>query len=373
VTEHVAGSAAALRGLGHAVWIVTAGPPRAGEPPEVVRVGRRVTIPWKGASASLTYGRRLAGRLALLFRRLRLDLVHVHAPLAPVLPIAAVLAARRCGIPSVGTFHAAADSDLPYRLLNALLRRVVEKLDLRLAVSDPARTLVSCYFPGAYEIVPNGVDVERFAPGVPPAPLAPGGATIAFVGRLDPRKGLEALIDAVPLVAARVPDARLAVVGDGPLRRALEARARRRAPGRVTFTGSVPTPTLAGYYTAADVVCCPATHNESFGLVILEAMACGRAVVATNIPGYRVLVRDRITGLQVPPNDPSALAAALAEVLLAPELARRLGEAGRQVALNYSWKLVGEALHARYEALLARRSASPPGGRPAPVGRPVGL
>jgi phosphatidylinositol alpha-mannosyltransferase len=353
VTEHVAGSAAALRELGHTVHLLTGGTLRPEDGPGVHRVARRVAIPWKGATANLSLGWRLTRRLAALYRRLELDVVHVHAPLVPGLPIGAVLAAREAGIPVAGTFHAAADSDLPYLVFSPWLRRVTDRLDVRIAVSEPARDLVQRYFPGRYRILPNGVDVARFSPGAPPAHLGPG-RSVVCVGRLDPRKGVAHLIDALPSLAARVPDVRLVVVGDGPLRRSLERRAQRTAPGRISFRGAVAPAELAGYYTAADAVCCPATHNESFGIVILEAMACGRPGIATDIPGYRVLMRDDENGRVVAPGRPEALAEALVDVLLHPERARRMGARGRETALDYSWKLVGAKLESCYQELVTR-------------------
>jgi phosphatidylinositol alpha-mannosyltransferase len=357
VTENAAGSAAALRDVGHEVHVLTGGPPRPDDGADVHRVVRRTTIPWKGASASLTFGWRISHRLAGLYRRLALDVVHVHAPLAPGLPIAAVLAARRAGVPVVGTFHAAADSDLPYLLFNPLLRRVADRLDLRLAVSEPARALVARYFPGIYRILPNGVDVERFRPDLPPADLVPGGGPVVLcVGRLDPRKGVAHLVDAMGDLTRRIPGVRLVVVGDGPLRPALERQAQRAAPGYVRFAGAVPPSELPGWYAAADVVCCPATHNESFGIVILEAMACARPVVATDIPGYRVLMRDGENGRVVPPGHPEALSNALAGVLSARERAHRMGASGRQTALEYEWRVIGERLERCYEEVIAGRS-----------------
>jgi phosphatidylinositol alpha-mannosyltransferase len=361
VTEHVAGSAAALRRLGHTVHVLTAGTLQPEDGPDVHRVARRMAIPWKGATANLSFGWRLTRRLAALYRSLELDVVHVHAPLAPGLPIGAVLAARQAGIPVAATFHAAADSDLPYLVFNPWLRRVAERLDLRLAVSEPARDLVQRYFPGRYRVLPNGVDVARFSPGAPPARLGPG-PTVVCVGRLDPRKGVAHLIDALPALAAQVPDVRLVVVGDGPLRRRLARRARRTAPERVSFRGAVAPGELAGYYTGADAVCCPATHNESFGIVILEAMACGRPVVATGIPGYRVLMRDDENGRVVAPGRPEALTEALIDVLLHSERARRMGARGRETALGYSWKLVGEKLQSCYEELVTRGPGLSGGG-----------
>lgn len=343
VTEHVEGSAAALAARGHKVAILAPGPVRAGDRPEVVRIGRRVAIPWKGASAGFTTGPGLLPRLRELLVPARFDVVHVHEPLTPLLPGAAVWIAHAQGVPVVATFHAGAESDLPYQLLRRPLGAVMARIDRRIAVSEVARDLIDFYFPGDYAIVPNGVDPERFTPTP-----RPGDGTIVYAGRLDPRKGVEVLVRALPGVRARVPEARLLLVGDGPERRALEALAKRLAPDAVRFVGGVPNVELPAWYAKGDVACFPSTRNESFGIVILEAMAAGRPVVASDTPGYRVLIEDGRTGRHFRSGDPADLARVLVELLTEPARAEPLIAAGQRTAHAHSWDYIAAQLEPEY-------------------------
>ncbi len=366
VTENVAGSAQALRTLGHRVTIVTAGPQNGRRPEQVIRLGGQCMVPWNGASVNFTYGAHLKKQLQTLYRQQDFDLVHVHCPLAPMLPLSAVRAAAAAGVPVVGTFHATASWNIGYHIFRRALRRDFDRLDRKLAVSQPARAFVSRYFPGSYQLIPNGVDLDRFSPHLRVGPVALDRPTILCAGRLDPRKGVEHLIDAVALVARTIPAIRLRVIGDGPRRRRLEARARRVAPQQVEFLGSVSPAELPDHFAAADLVCCPATHNESFGIVILEAMAAARPVVASDISGYRLVVKDGVTGRLVPPGAAPELATALAELLRDPARARRLGQAGRQLAYDYSWQAVGKKLQEVYQQLTGQ-TATPQPTEPRPL------
>jgi phosphatidylinositol alpha-mannosyltransferase len=351
VTENVSGVARALRQLGHRALIITAGAPR-GMPaaPEVdlVRIGQQRLVPWNGASVNFTYGFRLESHLRAIYREAQLDLIHIHCPLSPMLPLAGLRAAD--GWPVVGMFHATARSNLGYQLFQPLLRREFARITIPVAVSEPARAFVDRYFPAAYQIVPNGVDIERFASRRPPLPGGP--PTILALGRLDPRKGIEHLIDALPHVMRALGPVRLVIAGDGPRRPALERRARARAPGAIEFLGAVPPERTPQLYAAADCLCAPATRNESFGIVLLEAMASGRPIVASDLSGYRRVIVAGQTGWLVPPGDPPALARALIRVLGDPDHARTMGEAGRERAQSYAWPRVSERLVALYERAL---------------------
>jgi phosphatidylinositol alpha-mannosyltransferase len=309
-------------------------------------------VPWNGATVNLTFGLHLERQLVACLRALDPDVVHVHCPLAPMLPIAAVRAASRAAIPVVGTFHATARWNVGYHLFRRVLLRDWQRLDRRLAVSDSARCFVHRYFPGTYDIIPNGVDLARFAPGTPPPDARRDRRTILFVGRLDPRKGVEHLIDAVGLVRRRLGDAvRLEVIGDGPRRRRLETRAAHLGPHAVRFHGPVAPEILPRHVAAADVVCSPATRNESFGIVLLEAMACARPVIATDIPGYRLLIESGVNGYLVPPGQVAPLADAVMAVLSDPMLARRLGQTARRHADRFGWAAVATRLEEVYDTL----------------------
>jgi phosphatidylinositol alpha-mannosyltransferase len=223
------------------------------------------------------------------------------------------------------------------------------RISRRIAVSESARETVAAHFPGAYDVVPNGVDVEslrqsRLRPGV----IRDGRHHVVYVGRLEPRKGVEHLIDAMARLRARRADTQLIVVGDGPARAMLEAAAR-HSNLDAAFVGSVDDDALPGYFQWADVVCSPALGGESFGIVLLEALACGKPIVATRIDGYAALVGDSGCGRLVPPGDAAALAAALDLLLSDDAERRRCGARGLEVARGYDWTVIARRLESIYE------------------------
>jgi phosphatidylinositol alpha-mannosyltransferase len=355
VTEHVDGTAAALRARGHHVTVITSAHGRAaGDEPGVVRVGRNFTLLYNGADNNITLGLGLMGALRRHLADGRYDVVHVHCPLSPSLPMLAIRASRQ---PVVGTFHSVSDSHLAFRLFRPILLPYYRRLDCVIAVSEAARADVLQNFPGPITIVPNGVDTARFQSGVAPLRRYSAGVpTILYVGRFDPRKGLPELIEACGRLADEGLGFRLILVGDGRLRPALTRLAERRIPGRVVFEGQVPHASLPQYYATADVFCSPARGSESFGLVLLEAMAVGVPVVASDIPGYRTVLTHGSEGILVPPRDPAALARALGLLLRDPALRESLGAAGARTAAGYSWDRVAGELEGIYFSVLNGRA-----------------
>jgi len=279
--------------------------------------------------------------------------VHVHAPMDPILGVVALYASE-CA--TVGTFHANFEPSFLWETLFRRMRAVAlpawKRLDARIAVSEEARRSIAHYFPGEYEIIPNGVDTERFRPGA--APLArfdDARPKILFVGRADPRKGLSLLLRAFARLRSGVEGLQLIVVGA----EAAEVEAELAdldAPTRseICFVGYAAPEDMAGYYASCDVFCSPATGQESQGIVLLEAMAAGRAPVAFSIPGYRDVVTHGVDGWLVDEMNADALAQGLGRILRDRVGLARIGEAGRKTALGYSWPRVAE----RIEALYAR-------------------
>lgn len=217
---------------------------------------------------------------------------------------------------------------------------------------------ISRYIPGDYRIIPDAVDADRFNPGVAPASgFSVSGKKVLFVGRLEPRKGLAQLLSAFPLVRKAVPDAVLLVAGTGPLERRCRRLARELGIDRaVEFLGCVSDERLPSLYAACDVYCSPALGGESFGIVLLEAMATGKAVVASNISGYRLVVDDGRNGLLFSPGDPAGLADAIIRVLRDPALKERLEKNARQYALEYSWPVVVRQVEEFCEEVFARNN-----------------
>ena len=357
VTEHVHHTALELRRRGHEVVIITSHF-RRGETNHsdgVVRIGHNLLIPFNGAFVDLAVGLRLGRQLRDLLSEGAFDILHTHAPLVPTLPLMAI---RAASCPQVGTFHTTAGRSRMLEWARSYLAPTVEKLDARIAVSNTARDFVAHYFPGDYEIIPNGVDVDRFRPDV--APFAEhrreGMVNLLFVGRLDPRKGVDKLIAAMPMILEKTGGkAQLLIVGDSYLRPRLEASVAPSARDHVRFLGHVSSADLPRWYVTGDIFVSPASGNESFGIVLVEAMASGRAVVASDIPGYRSVITPGEDALAVPPGDVPALAQAIATLVRDPECRRRLGCKGRERAQEFSWPRVTDRIEAVYRRVLERR------------------
>jgi phosphatidyl-myo-inositol alpha-mannosyltransferase len=350
---HVRELAERLLGKGHAVVVLA--PVRAGAPePWLVPVGRPVDLRYNGSNVPIDprpWSRRRVREALAAFGP---HVVHVHEPMAPSTGLWALLEAR---VPVVGTFHSGATRARLVDLAAPVLRRVARRLTVRIAVSEAARRFAEPLVGGPFEIVPNGVETARFATAVP-ADL-PAGARLLFVGRLDQRKGFPVAVEAFARLAPIRPGLRLLVAGDGPERIAVDALPADVRP-RVTMLGTVSNQDLPRYHAASDIYVGPAIGGESFGIVLVEAMAAGLPVVASGVAGYDEVVHDGVDGLLVPPRDPEALARAIGKVLDDPALARRLGDAGRERAATFDWSVIVERIEAIYEQALRARSTQIP-------------
>jgi len=365
VTEHVHALAVELRRRGHEVTIITSRFRRGetGETSGVRRIGYNILVPFNRAFVDCTIGWGLKGQLARAIRELDLDIVHVHCPTAPTLPVMAVQVSDR---PTVGTFHSTGGRTAMQDLFQPLLGPLMARLDARIAVSTTAEQTAELYYPGPYHVIPNGVDIERFHPLVAPFPewRDPDKINLLFVGRLDPRKGVQDLIHAMPEVIERTDGrARLLVVGDSYLRPQVEAEVPGAARRHVHFLGHVPSADLPRWYATGDVFCSPATGNESFGIVLVEAMAAGRAVACSDIPGYRTVVTPGRDAACFPPGDVRAIARTLAQLVEDPGRRGRIAEAGRQRALDFAWPRVVDRIEAVYREAMGHRQAALAGHR----------
>jgi phosphatidylinositol alpha-mannosyltransferase len=311
---------------------------------DVYRVGGVRRIPANGSVARITLSFRLARRVREILASEGFDVVHAHEPLMPSLPPTAL---RYSSALNIGTFHAYRGSYYGYFYGRPVLRRVFDNLDGRIAVSRAAKRFVRQYFMAPYKIIPNGVEVERFDPQVvEPLPhLTDGRPNILFVGRPEKRKGVGYLIRAYPHIKNAFPDARIIIVGagnwdDSPYRRYIEHHHMRD----ILVVGQVSDDLLPRYHRSADVFCAPAIQGESFGIVLLEAMAASLPVVGSDIEGYRDVVTSGRQGLLVPPRDEHALAEAICQILQDKESARAMGEAGRATAALYSWQRIADQI-----------------------------
>jgi phosphatidylinositol alpha-mannosyltransferase len=342
VQVHVGQLARRMRDRGHEVMVLAPAFVRPDDP-LVGWAGRPIRVRFNRSVAPISPWRSSARLVREALAGFRPNVVHAHEPFVPG---ASLFATRAATVPVVATFHAYADRAPLFALAAPFLRGVWRRVAVPIAVSEAAADFVRRRFPHpGVRIVPNGVETELFA-SAGPADL-PAGRRILFVNRLDPRKGFRVMVAAFARLAERYADARLVVAGDGSERDAvgsLPAAVRER----VTLLGTVPHDELPPYHAAGEVFCAPAVGRESFGIVLVEAMAAGLPVVATDIPGYREVVRDGVEGLLVPPSSPGQTAEALGRILDDPELAKRLGEAGRARAERYSWDTVADEIEAVY-------------------------
>ncbi len=365
VAEHIRHLSDELHRRGHTVRVLTARMPVTGSSawcparPEVERIGRGILVPTNGSRARIVAAWDPVRKVRNSIRAGRYDIIHIHGSLAPTLPLATLHAAAglRPRPATVMTFHAGHNRNAGYALFRPLLTRYFRLIDCPIAVSRAARWSTSLYFPGRYEIVPNGIDTAVFRPNLPPpATIRPGRPRILFMGRFDPRKGLMHLIDALPAVLRQFPDAELIVAGTGPPDPGhYLARLDPVHRPAVRFIGTVWGDDRAAWYSACDVFCAPSTGNESFGIILLEAMAAGRPIVASDIHGYREVLTDGVQGLLCPPADPAAIADRICRLLANPELAARMGRAGRERALNYAWPRIADRIEEIYRRLVSRQ------------------
>lgn len=344
VQVHVRGLAEQLRSRGHEVLVLAPGARRAPEP-WVRIVGRSVRVPYRGTVAPISFSWRSWRRVGEAMGRFAPDVVHAHEPLTPS---TSMLAVRAATVPVVATFHASLDRSRLMEVASPVLRTVARHIDAGIAVSEAAARFLRRSMDMELEIVPNGLDIERFAhPGVAPARLL-AGRRLLWVSRLDPQKGFAILVQAFALLLREHPDLSLVVVGDGHDRHAIGALSEAER-ARVEMLGAIPHEDLPSwFYGAADVFVAPATGQESFGYILVEAMAAGLPVVASDIAGYREVVRGGIEGLLVPPGDPPRLAEAVARVVSDPALAARLSEAGRARAVEFGWDRIVPRIEAVY-------------------------
>jgi phosphatidylinositol alpha-mannosyltransferase len=319
----------------------------------VIRIGRNAVFPINGALVNVTVGFRLRRRLRDVLRSEDFDLVHIHCPLEPTLPLMALMALNRMDVPVVGTFHMCAGVSPAYEVFSGRLRRYAARLNGRIAVSEAARRFALKYFPGDYKVVPNGVCFDRFQRAPEDAVFDDGRPTVLFVGRFDFRKNVPWLVSGFRRVLKTCPRSRLILVGSGltkPLCRLLTLT----LGDAVRFEGQVPPSMLPDYFWASDVFCSVPRGSESFGIVLLEAMAAGKPIVGTDIAGYRDVVEHGVDGLLVRSGDTRALAEALRHLLEDKELCNRMGQRGREKARRFDWSRIARSVAEIYDDVLGR-------------------
>ena len=358
VTAHISQLSHRLTDMGHSVKILAPFSPSRidGQEQNFIPLGRSVPIPSGGSIARISLSAWLYRRVRRILREEKFDVIHLHEPLAPYLPLAVLQCSNSV---NVGTFHAFHGSTRMYRWSSPILKHWFRRLNGRIAVSPAALSHVQTFFPQDYTIIPNGIDLDFFAADVPPIPeFRDGKINILFVGRLEKRKGLRYLLDAYSRLKWDFPNTRLIVVGPGNPDKYCYRIMAERSLEDVVFVGAVDHNMLPRYYQTADIYCSPAIGKESFGIVLLEAMAASKPIVASRIQGYADVVTDGHQGLLAPPQDGEGLAAALARLIQDPDLRRKLGANGRADVNQYAWQKVATRVVDYYQATMERQQSA---------------
>lgn len=338
VQGQVLGLARSLRALGHDTRVLA---PSDGPPPDpgVTSLGKSVPLSSNGSIAPIAPDFSCALRTIRTLRDEGFEVVHLHEPLVPGPTLTTLIFSDT---PLVGTFHRAGASSA-YTFLAPLARTIANRLAMRCAVSEDARTTARAALGGDYQLVFNGIEIDRFAKATPWPTTGP---TVFFVGRHEPRKGLATLLEAFPLLPG---DTRLWVAGDGP--QTAELRRCSQDEPRIEWLGRISDDEKASRMRGADVYCAPSLHGESFGVVLLEAMAAHTPIVASDLPGYRNVARPNIDALLVAPGEVEALARGLRRALSEPSLVRCLTEAADGRAADFSMDRLAEVYAGVYASV----------------------
>ncbi len=327
---------------------------------DFVHIGTPRPIPASESIIRVSLSLNLGHEIKKVLDREKFDIVHLHEPFVPML-CSAVL--RFSDAVNIGTFHAAEGKpgyNFAWPVGRLMLRRRRRKLDGRIAVSKPALQYASRYVPGEFRIIPNGTDLSHFNPDVDPIQkFRDGKLNIVFLSRLEKRKGVDYLLPAFEEVKKKVTNSRLLIVGAGTrLRKGYEDWVLDHGLSNdVVFVGQVSYDDVPRYDRTADVFCVPATGHESQGIILIEAMATGRPIVATSIEGYATVVRNGEEGLLVPPKDSKSLAEALIKLLTDEPLRRTMGAKGLLRAREFSWDEIAVRIADYYREVLDRHES----------------
>jgi phosphatidylinositol alpha-mannosyltransferase len=351
VQYHVRDLARTLRGMGHHVEILTPAEREESVDDEwITFAGRTVPIPYNGSMASVQFGPVSASRVRRWLREGHFDVVHVHEPAPPSVSLLVCMIAKG---PIVATFHTATTRSKFLAVWGPVVRPWLERISGRIAVSDFARRVQVEHLGGDAVIIPNGVHVAAFADG-PPLPghsRGVDGPTIGFLGRFDePRKGLPVLLDAMRAVVGRHPGAQLLIAGRGDADEARELIGGDLRP-HVALLGELSEADKAAFLRSVDVYCAPNLLGESFGVILIEALAAGAPIVASDLDAFARVLEGGEAGVLVPRGDAAALARALCELLADPERRARLAARGREAAAQYDWGVVARRILTVYETV----------------------
>jgi len=351
VQSHVRDLAETLRGMGHHVEVLTPAEHEESLPAEYFTfAGRTVPIPYNGSMASVQFGPVSAARVRRWLREGHFDVVHVHDPAPPSVGLLVCMIAKG---PIVATFHAATVRSKWLAAWGPIIRPWLEKISGRIAVSDFARRVQVEHLGDDAVVIPNGVHVDVFAEG----PMLPGrvrgvdGPTIGFLGRYDePRKGLPVLLDAMRTVVRKHPGAQLLIAGRGDAED-LQQIIGEDLRAHVSVLGELSEEDKAAFLRSVDIYCAPNLLGESFGIILIEALAAGAPIVASDLDAFASVLEQGAAGVLVRRGDAAALARALCGLIADPDRRAELSAKGAQVAAAYDWSVVTRRILAVYETV----------------------
>src|SRR5690554_1711821 len=367
ITEHVYYQYKELKKRGHDVKLITPfdGKDMIEQVDDLIKLGTPVPLILNGSVVKIPLLARKKEQIINILNQQNFDILHLHQPLFCLLGLTFLTCIRKrkesglqCPV-IFGTFHASGGGTERFivKMLSPLYKRYRGLFDWRIAVSSASRDFVKPIHPGSYEIIPNGVDVNRFDNTKKIERYDDGVMNILFVGRLEPRKGLTKLLKSIPFIQKQTSlPFRLLVVGNGVLTQYYKKRVPKEVQKLVDFIGEVSFEDLPKYYKTAHIFCSPATYGESFGIVLIEAMASGLPIVAGNNEGYRKVITNNKNGVLVNPQNPSELASTISYLLNSEAGRKRLAKQSFIDAKKYSWEVIVQTIEQKYYEFLRDRN-----------------
>lgn len=348
VKQHVSDLAISLQELGHQVQVLTPCSDDETLPPWAVSAGSTLALPYNGSIARIKFDPFAFRRTRRWIRQNQFDVLHVHEPWTPSPSIIGCWAARG---PIVATFHTSNDDSTIIKKGRWVVQSAMERVSARIAVSEEARRTLVSHIGGDAMLIPNGVRVDQFANAKPLAEFSGEAPTIAFVGRVDEsRKGFAVLCKALPTIVEKIPNIRVLVAGPGDSHEITDALPEALQTNLVVF-GELSDDQKASVFASADIYVAPNTGKESFGIILLEAMASGTPIVASDIVAFRDVLRDGEAGRLVTPDDPAALAEAVVSLMADKPERERLAQAGRARVAEFDWPVLAKRIVEVYESV----------------------
>jgi phosphatidyl-myo-inositol alpha-mannosyltransferase len=359
ISEHVYYLAKGLIKRGHQVKILTTNYPSKWETGvhedlDVTRFGRAVLIPLNKSAATFPFGFDIPYRTKQFLKQQTFDVIHMHGCYPPEIGFWALKYSKTV---NCVTFHTVGFKNIPMtKMLSKIFKKYADKINGKIAVTKIAQVWAEPFFPGKYRVIPNGVDCERFSLNVQPIIKKEGNIfRILYLGRLDERKGVLIAINAFKKIHDKIPNTKLYIVGGGTLEKeACQLACNLLVQDSCQFLGYVKREDLPGYYASADAYVAPALGGEAQGIVLLEAMASGRPVIASDIEGYRAVIEDNKTGLFFKAGDAEDLAEKLQQVIQNIQMRKAMMKNARLSAERYSWDKIVVEIEGYYQELIER-------------------